>query len=71
MVNPQRVILAELAAGATQKSVALIYAFLIQQEQMTADWRRINAAIIERWPKGLARVKEMAWKIEEGKWGGE
>jgi hypothetical protein len=62
MVNPQRVILAELAAGATQKSVALTYAFILRQELTTADWAKINAAIIERWPKGLARVKEMAWK---------
>ncbi len=28
-------------------------------------WTDINAAISERWPRGLNRVKVMAWKIWE------
>ena len=27
-----------------------------------ADWKAVTAAILKRWPKGLARVKKLAWK---------
>ncbi len=54
-----------------QKSVALSYAFALRVPSWRwpcVDFRRINAAILHRWPKGLERVKNMAWKIvEEGK----
>ncbi len=26
------------------------------------DWRAINAAVAKRWPRGLERVKRLAWK---------
>lgn len=49
----------------TQKSVALTYALAMSAEQhgVLVDWHRANAAIRNRWPKGLVRVKEMAWKL--------
>lgn len=49
----------------TQKSVALTYALAMSAEQhgVPVDWPRANAAIRARWPKGLVRVKEMAWKL--------
>lgn len=54
--------------GFTQKSVALTYALAIRDEKLVpVDWKRANAAIAKRWPKGLARVKELAWKIVQGK----
>lgn len=46
-----------------QKDVALTYALAIRDEDVEpVDWKRANAAILARWPKGLARVKEMAWR---------
>lgn len=63
LVNPQKVILEEIAGGASQESVALTYAFIIRQEPH-ADWPTINKAIQQRWPSksGLLRVKRLAWK---------
>ena len=51
-----------------QKSVALSYALALRDEaSVPVDWGRVNAAIRKRWPKGLERVKGMAWKaIETG-----
>lgn len=46
-----------------QKDVALTYALAMRDESVVSvDWPRANAAIVKRWPKGLARVKELAWK---------
>ncbi len=46
-----------------QKDVALTYAIAIRdQDVVPVDWPRANAAITKRWPKGLVRVKEMAWR---------
>ena len=46
-----------------QADVALTYALAIRDEkEVPVDWPRANAAILKRWPKGLARVKELAWK---------
>lgn len=68
--NPQEIILRELAdPRITQDSVALTYAFILRQEPKTADWPRINAAIMARW-KGktaLARIKERAWRYAENR----
>lgn len=50
----------DLAQGATQKHVASLYAMAIVSSWPT-EWGRVNAAIRNRWPKGLARVKELAW----------
>lgn len=49
----------------TQKSVALTYALAMHAEEhgVPVDWARANAAIRNRWPKGLVRVKEMAWRL--------
>jgi len=70
LYNPQEVILRELAdPRITQDSVAVTYAFILRQEPKTADWPKINAAIMARW-KGktaLARIKEKAWKYAEGR----
>lgn len=65
LVNPQQIILEEIAEGHTQRSVALTYAFLLRQEPKTADWKKINQAIMRRWKgkKALSRIKEMAWRF--------
>jgi len=51
----------------TQKSLAMTYAMAIcsSEAKDQVDWRKVNEAITARWPKGLLRVKEMAWKIIE------
>lgn len=70
MVNPQEVIMREIAdPRMTQKDIAVTYAFIIRQKPATADWAKINSAIVARW-KGktaLTRIKELAWKYVEGK----
>ena len=35
------------------------------------DWTTINKAIVTRWPKGLLRVKTMAWKKAKASWNKE
>jgi hypothetical protein len=46
----------------TQRDVALTYALAMRGEDLVpVDWKRANAAILSRWPKGLERVKRMAW----------
>lgn len=71
MDNPQAVILDEIANGVSQKSVALTYAIIIRQEERTADWPRINRAIMDRWSgrSSLNRIKDIAWK-HVAEWGG-
>jgi hypothetical protein len=47
-----------------QRDVALTYALALRDEAIVpVDWARANAAIVKRWPKGLARVKEAAWRM--------
>lgn len=67
MDNPQAQLLEELTQkGITQDSVAITYAFIMAQEGNAADWPKLNAAIRAKWPKGLVRIKQRAWKqIEE------
>lgn len=60
LLNVEDVIENEIALGATQRSVAMTYALALKSDWPT-DWKRVNAAIVKRWPKGLARIKEMAW----------
>ena len=71
LVDCTNVIERECAEKAlTQKSVALTYAMAMRSEAAGADkpdWKRINAAILARWPKGLTRVKERAWAIYQGR----
>lgn len=50
----------------TQSLVADYYAMALVSSWPT-DWRVVNEAILARWPKGLTRVKEKAWKIVEQK----
>lgn len=52
----------DIANGATQAQVAELYAMAIVSSWPT-DWRRVNKAIADKWPKGLSRVKQMAWSI--------
>ena len=54
----------------TQWDVAEVYAELIRADRSdcpVGDWKQINHAIQARWPRGLVRVKRMAWRIVEGK----
>jgi hypothetical protein len=47
-----------------QRDVALTYSLAIRDESaVPVDWKRVNAAILSRWPKGLQRVKERAWRL--------
>jgi hypothetical protein len=62
----EEVIENELANGAKQKDIALTYAMAMCSSWPT-DWGRVNRAILAKWPKGLKRVKEMAWKLVEEK----
>lgn len=52
----------EIAQGAKQKDVAMTYAMALVSSWPT-DWGRVNRAIAAKWPKGLNRVKQMAWGI--------
>lgn len=56
-----------VANGAKQADVAKLYARAIEivSPYEREDWRRINDAIEARWPKGLDRVKKLAWQIVE------
>lgn len=46
-----------------QADVALTYALAIRDEDaVPVDWVRVNEAIRRRWPKGLDRVKKLAWR---------
>lgn len=66
LVDAADVIENEIAQGATQKSVAKTYALALRSA-VPPDWARINAAIRAKWPKGLQRIKESAWRKVEGK----
>lgn len=62
----------ECERGFTQRQVALTYAIALGQRHLqTFDASRANEAILKRWPRGLERVKAMAWKmLEERRVGG-
>jgi hypothetical protein len=59
----------EIAAGCKQKCAAATYAWALRNATMgeSVDWKRMNAAILDRWPKGLERVKTLAqaWYREQ------
>lgn len=59
----------EIKQGSTQKDIANTYAMALVSSRPT-DWARVNAAILEKWPRGLNRIKTWAWKIVEtkGQW---
>lgn len=52
----------DIMHGAKQADVAQLYAMALVSSWPT-DWKRVNAAISAKWPKGLNRVKQMAWSI--------
>lgn len=54
----------EIANGLNQKDIAQTYAMGMVSSWPT-DWSRVNRAIMAKWPKGLNRVKELAFKIIE------
>lgn len=64
LTDRARVIENEIAAGATQPSVATTYAMAMRSASAgvwVADWRRVNRAIWDRWSMaGLERVKKLA-----------
>lgn len=64
---PQQQILGEIAdARLRQRDIAMTYGLIMKLgQQNEVDWAAINTAIQNRWPKGLARIKEMAWKFAE------
>lgn len=67
MHDPEGQLLSEIKfQGITQGSVAITYAYAIVQLGDKADWRKMNAAIVAKWPKGLTRLKKAAWKIVDG-----
>ncbi len=46
-----------------QEHMADFYADMLRAEGITkkpCDWAAVNEAILERWPKGLTRIKEKA-----------
>lgn len=53
-----------IAGGGKQTDVAPLYAQAIRQlDSRSPEWTRINDAITARWPKGLDRVKKLAWEV--------
>ena len=60
MMCVEDVIENEIAQGCTQRQVAQSYALALQSAWPT-DWLRVNLAITKRWPKGLERIKRLAW----------
>ena len=50
----------EIRQGCNQRQIAQTYALALQSSWPT-DWLRVNLAITKRWPKGLERIKKMAW----------
>ena len=60
IADVENLIQREIAAGLTQKQIAQTYRLALQSSWPT-DWAKVNAMITARWPKGLNRVKELAW----------
>lgn len=50
----------EIKQGCSQRQIAQTYALAIRSSWPT-DWQRVNAAILAKWPKGLERIKKLAW----------
>ena len=48
-----------------QRHIALTYGTLLRHNA-AIEWTTVNAAIKRRWPRGLVRVKTMAWKFAGG-----
>lgn len=56
----EQVIENEIKQGCTQRQIAQTYALGLRSSWPT-DWAKVNAMILAKWPKGLTRIKEMAW----------
>lgn len=66
MGNIEAMIEQEAASGASRRSLALSYAFAIQnmQHDRPPDWKRINAAILSNYNENtLRQVKSRAWAL--------
>lgn len=50
----------EIAQGCNQRAIAKTYALALRSSWPT-DWKRVNEAITRKWPKGLDRIKSLAW----------
>jgi hypothetical protein len=50
----------EIRQGCNQRLIAQTYALALRSSWPT-DWAKVNAMILAKWPKGLTRIKEMAW----------
>ena len=50
----------EIKQGLNQRQIAQTYRLALQSSWPT-DWAKVNAMILAKWPKGLTRIKEMAW----------
>lgn len=50
----------EIAQGCNQRQIAQTYALGLKSSWPT-DWAKVNAMILAKWPKGLERIKKMAW----------
>ena len=55
----------EIRDAENQREAAYTYALAMRfiAPGFGEPWARINAAVCERWPKGLERVKTLAWKL--------
>lgn len=51
-----------------QAEVAVVYAMLINMHEPgdVEFWTKINGMVTQRWPKGLERVKRLAWRYFDG-----
>ena len=50
-----------------QFDIAILYSILIRKYVgQSRIWPQVNSIVKQRWPKGLKRVKTLAWKIYEG-----
>lgn len=63
-----------IATCANQRYAAMHYATAIEEhppgtpeEFEERHWIALNEAIRRRWPKGLLRVKQLAWAMREGR----
>lgn len=71
-IDEQNAINATEAKDCNQKAMAGFYADCILCDVFAktngfrrVNFARVNDAIIRRWPKGLSRIKTLAWKLIE------
>lgn len=66
LADPERVLLEEIADPRMKRAdVAASYALALKTPD-EVDWKKVNAAIIERWSlSALKWIKTRAWKTAE------